>query len=98
VIAAVLVSGFGFASAATFDRRTGTAECFTGAGRFRPGTFVAKGCIVCHHHAELSEVRRGFSNFRVGPDLPSVTTLRRSGSTGSLVKRSGGYQSRYQNA
>jgi mono/diheme cytochrome c family protein len=37
--------------------------------------FVAKGCIVCHRHEAVREVRKRFGNFEdfsVGPDLPSL--------------------------
>jgi hypothetical protein len=37
--------------------------------------YVAKGCIVCHNHSALREVRQSFSEFSVGPELPSVATL-----------------------
>lgn len=75
VIAALLVSGFGFASAATSTVEQKTQDVSPARAALGQELFVAKGCIVCHHHAELSEVRRGFSDLRVGPDLPSVTTL-----------------------
>jgi cytochrome c2 len=75
VIAAVLVSGFGFASAATSTAEPEPQEVSPERAALGQELFVAKGCIVCHHHAELSEVRRNFGDFRVGPDLPSVTTL-----------------------
>lgn len=75
VIAALLVSGFGFASAATSTVESESQDASPARAALGQELFVAKGCIVCHHHAELSEVRRYFSNLRVGPDLPSVTTL-----------------------
>jgi cytochrome c2 len=37
--------------------------------------FVAKGCIVCHRHEAVREVRKRlgeFAGFSVGPDLPSL--------------------------
>jgi cytochrome c2 len=40
--------------------------------------FVAKGCIVCHRHAAISEVRQRFGGefveFWAGPDLPTLAT------------------------
>jgi cytochrome c2 len=40
--------------------------------------FVAKGCIVCHRHAAVSEVRQRFGSefveFWAGPDLPTLAT------------------------
>lgn len=40
--------------------------------------FVAKGCIVCHQHAAVREVRQRFGSefveFWVGPDLPTLAT------------------------
>jgi len=75
VIAAVLVSGFGFATTATSTVEPEPQDISPARVTLGQELFVAKGCIVCHHHAELSEVRRGFSDLRVGPDLPSVTTL-----------------------
>lgn len=38
--------------------------------------FIAKGCIVCHRHAAVSEERQrfgsDFADFGVGPDLPTL--------------------------
>jgi cytochrome c oxidase subunit 2 len=37
--------------------------------------FVAKGCIVCHRHEAVREIRKRFADFEdftVGPDLPTL--------------------------
>lgn len=75
VLAALLVSGAGFAGAATAPVEREPKEFSRAEAAVGRNLFVAKGCIVCHHHAELTEARRNFSDFRIGPDLPNVTTL-----------------------
>lgn len=34
--------------------------------------FLAKGCVMCHAHAEFTEVRKAFGDFIIGPDLSTV--------------------------
>lgn len=75
VLAALLVSGAGFAGAATIPIEREPQEIAQAGAALGRELFVAKGCIVCHYHAELAEARRNFSDFRIGPDLPNVTTL-----------------------
>lgn len=38
--------------------------------------FVAKGCIVCHQHDSVSDIRRlyGLEDFSLGPNLPTLIT------------------------
>jgi len=35
--------------------------------------FLAKGCVVCHNHTAVSEARRAFGDFSVGPDLSKLS-------------------------
>jgi cytochrome c2 len=35
--------------------------------------FLAKGCVICHNHAAVSEARRSFGDFSVGPDLSKLS-------------------------
>lgn len=75
VVTTLIVSGAGFASSANYTETVapeGTSAVEVELGR---DLFIAKGCIVCHDHRDLSEVRRGFADFRVGPDLPSLMTM-----------------------
>ncbi len=35
--------------------------------------FLAKGCIICHQHAAMSEARKDFAEFSVGPNLTNIS-------------------------
>jgi cytochrome c2 len=35
--------------------------------------FLAKGCVICHAHASVSEARRTFGDWRIGPDLSKLS-------------------------
>jgi hypothetical protein len=62
-------------SATSYSDKTEAEEVSSAQVEIGRDLFIAKGCIVCHHHSALSEVRRDFSDFRVGPDLPSLMTM-----------------------
>jgi cytochrome c2 len=49
----------------------------TASAELGQALFVAKGCIVCHRHEAVSDVRmrfQDFADFSVGPDLPTLAT------------------------
>ncbi len=35
--------------------------------------FLAKGCVICHSHDAVRDVRKSFADFNVGPNLSSVS-------------------------
>jgi cytochrome c oxidase subunit 2 len=35
--------------------------------------FLAEGCIICHQHAAMSDARKDFAEFSVGPNLTNIS-------------------------
>ena len=79
VLLAGLVSGIGFTSAAPHATASGTAVVTTGSQvELGQRLFVAKGCVVCHTHDAVSDVKRvidfnldeapNLTNFSADPD------------------------------
>jgi cytochrome c2 len=75
VVATIIVSGVGFASVGSYTGQVEAKETPSTQVELGQNLFIAKGCIVCHHYKGMEEVRRNFSEFRVGPDLPSLMTM-----------------------
>lgn len=82
-LAAVIgVIGFSLAAqASAFSRETPKLPdqpTVTASAELGQRLFVAKGCIVCHRHAAVADIRqrfgREFVDFWVGPDLPTLVT------------------------
>jgi cytochrome c2 len=83
VTALVSVVGFGLVTRASAFSREATPNlpdrpALTASAELGQTLFVAKGCIVCHRHAAVSEVRQRFGSefveFWAGPDLPTLAT------------------------
>ncbi|GIK42257.1 MAG: hypothetical protein BroJett011_60900 [Chloroflexota bacterium] len=82
--AAAVIGVIGFslaAQASAFSRETPKLPdqpTLTASAELGQRLFVAKGCIVCHRHAAVADVRqrfgREFVDFWVGPDLPTLIT------------------------
>ena len=66
VLVSVLISVTGFASAAN---GLSPSTPHTDPGKLGWMLFIAKGCIVCHHHEATSGV---FESYQAGPDLTNA--------------------------
>ncbi len=78
LLVAILVGGVGFASAATRTTASGSPVVVSSLSQVEMGQrlFVAKGCVVCHTHDAVQEVRKhmGFSEGDgPGPNLTNFS-------------------------
>jgi len=69
MLAAALVSTVGLVSAAKNGSAAASLPLPTSPVEHGQALFIAKGCIVCHDHAAVSEYRRAFADFSIGPNL-----------------------------
>lgn len=79
VLAGLLISGVGFASAADQPKAESEAQeviPVTGTSQVELGRdlFIAKGCMLCHSHAETNSIRE--FGVDMGPDLTNYTASR----------------------
>jgi cbb3-type cytochrome oxidase cytochrome c subunit len=74
LLTGVIVAGVSFAlpgQAAPTASRPGASSDSSPAEMGR-ALFLAKGCVMCHARTEFNDVRKPFSDFRIGPDLSTV--------------------------
>ncbi len=76
MLAAAMIAGLGFVSAGNRSS-PGVALAAPDSSPVEVGQalFLAKGCVMCHQHAAVSEARKNFAEFSIGPNLTTLSAI-----------------------
>ena len=72
VFAGALIGLTGFASAATGAAQPPSPVAALSSTELGQALFLAKGCVVCHHHEAVREARKELDGFSIGPNLTNL--------------------------
>ncbi len=72
VFAGALIGLTGFASATTGAAQPPSPIAALSSTELGQALFLAKGCVVCHHHEAVREARKELDGFSIGPNLTNL--------------------------
>lgn len=74
MLIAAMIAGLGFVSAGNSPSQSvALAAPDSSPAETGQALFLAKGCVICHAHAAVTEARRSFAEFSIGPNLTTLS-------------------------